>query len=314
MIYENFIDKKCIQKAIGNETEYLYPILKNLNESIELSDTCINPDIITWFPINGNESISIDKIKEKNKPYIHFYSEPNIENSEDYKKVLNDNKCVACLVTSTVNKTINKKTYYIPYFLCRGPYIYNSSPFERKYINNERNKLAAYIAHYSPKHREDFFKILRSKDNTVEALGESLNTNNINLPALWWELTDVYKDYTFGFAMENRIEDGYITEKIMNVFLGGAIPLYWGSSKVKEIFNTKAFIYINDFSSFEDCANYIIELSKNKNIIKQIQNEPIFNYTNPLELWKYYDTPSPEWVKNIAKEINTRIEDFSEHE
>ena len=115
--------------------------------------------------------------------------------------------------------------------------------------------------------------------------------------------------------MENTNEDGYITEKIMNVFLGGAIPLYWGSPKIKEIFNIKSFIYINDFPSFEDCANYIIELSKNKNIIQQMQKEPIFNYANPLELWKYYDTPSPEWVKNIAKEINTRMKNhFSQHE
>ena len=251
-------------------------------------------------------------IKNSDKPYIFFNAEPGVANSKDYKSVLNDKKCVACFITSIVPLK-NEKTYYLPFLLCRGEHIFNSSPFERKYVNNERNKFAAYIAHHSPKHREEFFNLLRSKNSTVESLGKSLNTNQVTLPKKWDNLQQIYKDYTFGIAMENTNEDGYITEKIMNVFLGGAIPLYWGSSKVKEIFNTKAFIYINDFPSFEDCVNHIIELSKNKSIIQQMQNEPIFNYSNPLELWKYYDTPSPQWVVNISNQITKRIHDISEH-
>ena len=299
LLKENFVEEKCIGKAFGTETEYLYPILKNIISNIKLSYFCDNPYIIT----------SMGEIKDATRPYIFFHAEPGVANSNDYKMVLNDKKCVACFITST-EPVYNEKTYYLPFLLCRGEHIFNSSPFERKYTNKERNKLALYIARHSPKHREEFFKILRSKDSTVESLGESLNTNKVKLPSKWEHLPNMYKDYTFGFAMENSYEDGYITEKIMNVFLGGAIPLYWGSPKIKEIFNTKAFIYINDFPSFDDCVNYIIELSKNRNIIQQMQNEPIFNYNSPLELWKYYDTPSPQWVKNISNQISKRIHDF----
>ena len=299
LLKENFVEKKCIQKALGTETEYLYPILKNISSSIELSYLCNNPYIIT----------SMGSIKDSTRPYIFFHAEPGVTNSNDYNTALKDKKCVACFITSTV-PLINKKTYYLPFLLCRGEHIFNSTPFERKFVNNERKKLAAYIAQHSPKHREEFFNLLRLKDSTVESLGKSLNTNKVTLPGNWKDLPNIYKDYTFGFAMENSYEDGYITEKIMNVFLGGAIPLYWGSPKVKEIFNTKAFIYINDFPSFEDCINYIIEISKNRNVIRQMQNEPIFNYSSPLELWKYYDTPSPQWVVNISNEISKRIHDF----
>ena len=302
ILQENFIEKKCIQKAHGTETEFLYPILKNISSSIELSYFCNNPYIIT----------SMGTIKDNTKPYIFFNAEPNIINSNDFNTILKDKMCIACFITSTVPPS-NEKTYYLPFLLCRGEHIFNSTPFERKYVNNERKKLAAYIAHHSPKHREEFFNLLRKKDSTVESLGKSLNTTNIALPHKWSDLPEIYKDYTFGFAMENTNENGYITEKIMNVFLGGAIPLYWGSSNVKEIFNKKAFIYINDFPSFDDCVNHIIELSKNRNLIQQMQNEPIFNYSSPLELWKYYDTPSPQWVVNISNQIIKRIHDISEH-
>ena len=124
MINENYIDKKCVKKAVGTESEYLYPILKNLNESIELSYTCIKPYIIT----------SMGQIKD-NKPYIFFNAEPGVKNLKDYKNVLQDKNCVACFVTSRENETVNDKTYYLPFFLCRGPQIFTSSPFERKYIN-----------------------------------------------------------------------------------------------------------------------------------------------------------------------------------
>ena len=38
---------------------------------------------------------------------------------------------------------------------------------------------------------------------------------------------------------------GYVTEKIVNAFLAGSIPIYWGSRAVLEIFNPESFIYAN---------------------------------------------------------------------
>jgi hypothetical protein len=43
--------------------------------------------------------------------------------------------------------------------------------------------------------------------------------------------------------MENRKQDGYITEKIFNAFLGGSVPIYFGTEEIFEIFNPNAFIY-----------------------------------------------------------------------
>ena len=47
-------------------------------------------------------------------------------------------------------------------------------------------------------------------------------------------------------AIENTVGlQGYITEKIINPMLAGAIPIYWGAPDVVQHFNEKSFININ---------------------------------------------------------------------
>ena len=53
----------------------------------------------------------------------------------------------------------------------------------------------------------------------------------------------VNRNYQFCLVMENTKVDAYISEKIMLAFLGGCIPIYWGTLDVYEIFNANAFIY-----------------------------------------------------------------------
>lgn len=48
--------------------------------------------------------------------------------------------------------------------------------------------------------------------------------------------------FKFSFAMENSEGDGYISEKIIDSFLAGTIPIYYGDYMVDEYINPKAFI------------------------------------------------------------------------
>ena len=45
--------------------------------------------------------------------------------------------------------------------------------------------------------------------------------------------------------MENESYHGYVTEKIINAFLGGCILIYFGTEQIFDIYNRKAFIYYN---------------------------------------------------------------------
>ena len=50
--------------------------------------------------------------------------------------------------------------------------------------------------------------------------------------------------YKFSIAMENTGADGYYSEKIIESFLSGTIPIYYGDYMVDEYFNPKSFILI----------------------------------------------------------------------
>jgi len=107
--------------------------------------------------------------------------------------------------------------------------------------------------------------------------------------------------------MENTNRDGYITEKIMNVYRGGAVPIYWGTSHVKTIFNPDSFVYVNDYPSFEDAAKDIVAIANDSTRYETMRNSPIFLENTTPDYSKYYDSPSPQWVVDIANNVKERL-------
>ncbi len=63
-------------------------------------------------------------------------------------------------------------------------------------------------------------------------------------------------------AMENADVPGYVTEKVLNAFLAGAIPIQWGATvAAKRIFNPAAMVSMDDFPNMSDAAKYIAQLA-----------------------------------------------------
>ena len=60
---------------------------------------------------------------------------------------------------------------------------------------------------------------------------------------LYFDNPERYSHYRFGISMENKKYPGYVTEKILMAFLGGTIPIYYGTRDVFHIFNKDAFVY-----------------------------------------------------------------------
>lgn len=55
------------------------------------------------------------------------------------------------------------------------------------------------------------------------------------------------KNYMFSVAIENDKYDTYFTEKILDCFATGTIPIYYGTEKIAEHFNIDGIIKIEDF-------------------------------------------------------------------
>ena len=66
-------------------------------------------------------------------------------------------------------------------------------------------------------------------------------------------------DYRFSFAVENCIQDGYFTEKLLDCFATKTIPIYWGTRSVSEFFNSDGIIFIDDFTSIQSLINFLRE-------------------------------------------------------
>jgi len=57
---------------------------------------------------------------------------------------------------------------------------------------------------------------------------------------------DVLNDYYFSIAMENGSYSTYYTEKIMDCFATGTIPVYYGSPDISDYFNADGIIFLDD--------------------------------------------------------------------
>lgn len=83
--------------------------------------------------------------------------------------------------------------------------------------------------------------------------------------------------YKFNLAMENADSPGYVTEKIVQAWAAGCIPIYWGGGgKIEVEFNKEAFIDCNDFSTTTELLEYLKELEYDKEALQKILKAPIF--------------------------------------
>lgn len=86
----------------------------------------------------------------------------------------------------------------------------------------------------------------------------------------------VSKEFTWNICFENDLYPGYVTEKILEAYLCGNIPIYRGILPSESPFNTGSFINILNFPTLRDSAISVSNLSKKQ--IKNIYEEPLMKY------------------------------------
>jgi hypothetical protein len=68
--------------------------------------------------------------------------------------------------------------------------------------------------------------------------------------------------YKFGICFENNFYPGYVTEKLLQAYISGTIPIYWGCLGNDTSINRECFINMSDFETTEeflDCIRTIDE-------------------------------------------------------
>jgi len=70
----------------------------------------------------------------------------------------------------------------------------------------------------------------------------------------WNTKIDGVRDYMFSIVVENGVYDNYTTEKLTDCFATGTIPVYWGTKKISDIFDSEGIIWLevgNEANVFE---------------------------------------------------------------
>ena len=101
------------------------------------------------------------------------------------------------------------------------------------------------------------------------------------------------KDYMFQVVVENSKLNHYFTEKIIDCFLTGTIPIYWGTNKVLEHFDSNGIITFNDSNELLDIINNL-NPDEYYNRIESVRKN--------FELSKLYSY-SEDWIFNNYKFI-----------
>ena len=97
---------------------------------------------------------------------------------------------------------------------------------------------------------------------------------------------DFSKKYKFCLALENSSVEGYTTEKIVEAFASGCIPIYWGNPAISSEFNEDAFINCANYDNWQDLIDDIKRIDESPELYLKMMHEPIIKGNAKLEMEK----------------------------
>lgn len=107
--------------------------------------------------------------------------------------------------------------------------------------------------------------------------------NNVGQPGGVEDKIVFLSGYKFALATENISYPGYTTEKIVDAFAAGCIPIYWGDPDVGKIFNTEAFVNLMDYDSLEDAMEEIRRINEDDELRMRYLKAPALREADHVE-------------------------------
>ena len=132
-------------------------------------------------------------------------------------------------------------------------------------ITEEKTEFCAFVVS-NPDNpiRNQIFKEL-SRHRYVHSPGRLFN-NDSSLSSFGGErskpVVEYLRRFDFTIAGENSAFPGYTTEKIVQAFVAGSIPIYWGDPLVDYDFDPRAFINFNDYGTVSGLVQAVLEIAE----------------------------------------------------
>lgn len=203
-------------------------------------------------------------------------------------------------VISFTNCPEQKNNIRIPYWVYRlydhwysfdGPF---AEWFDHYMISRQiddeawnRTKFCGYVHSKQVAYRETTFDALKAykpidsggtlKYNLTDPDEKEYMAEKLYGAAANKQKQEFFKKRRFSFCMENDYETvGYTTEKIIDSYAAGTIPIYAGQMMPSDNFNIKAFVNLYDFDLMATFVERVKYLDTNEAAFKAMINERLF--------------------------------------
>lgn len=144
----------------------------------------------------------------------------------------------------------------------------NKLMYPRKLDMDTKKEFCAMIAGNPEGFRINLFHSV-SKYKQVHGYGNMFNS------PLRQSKFEILPNYKFCLCPENSIYDGYITEKLIDAYAGGAIPAYSGDLSVINDFNESAFVNYQETKNMNMFVNLIKDIDGSYELYKTIYERPL---------------------------------------
>jgi len=221
----------------------------------------------------GLNSLKTIKIFYTGEPYGIETPEPNVDEYDYIFSFEHGNK--------EKNIRIPLWYLYINWFskeMENGPsYLLPVNELEQKsskWFNVKKDKDCCAVFSNPKQERFDIIQAL-SKHIKIDCFGKPFNNSMSDHGG-----DNKYKkisEYKSSMCFENKIQSGYVTEKLLQSRVCGNLAIYWGHSDVKEDFNPEGFVNAADFKTFDECAEYVCYILQDENKYNEMVNKPIFS-------------------------------------
>jgi len=135
-------------------------------------------------------------------------------------------------------------------------------------LEHEKNKLISMMysfKKFSSGHNLRF-DVAENFSDIIDVMGSGINGKHV-------KKLESCRNYMFSVVIENCKEDYYFSEKIIDCFLTGVIPIYWGCPSIEKFFNKKGMF---EFDTILDLYNILKDqeflynyYNNNKDIIQE---------------------------------------------
>ena len=264
LVYFNNFWNGFLEKTDPVNVAFFIKLLSTIyNTEITISNNMNNSDILVESIFGNNSYITYKKWK-----YSFLFTGESYY-SEMSKQYIDNYTCV--LGFQSTHNNFVECPLFIPYMICNSC---DFTPIQHIPLN----AASVVISNSSGQERNLFLDKLEKQISLL--YGGSYKNNiggSINGTYHSDNLINFYKKTRFTVTMENSREDYYITEKIINGFRAGNIPIYWGSPYITKYFNPKRFLLLENTSenTITQLIEKIITITDNEYI--SIINEPILN-------------------------------------